>query len=70
MSDVAKLREMDVQALENKLTSTREELFQLRVQHASGQLEKTHRLPDTKKEISRILTVLKQKKLEDGSGRV
>lgn len=37
------------------------ELFKLRLQHSTGQLEKSHRLEVTKREIARVLTVLKEK---------
>ena len=49
------LREMSVQA---KLTELRQELFNLRFQHATAQLEKTASIPATKKDIARVLTAL------------
>ena len=40
----AELRELDADGLVQKLGEAREELFKLRFQHATAQLEKTHRL--------------------------
>ena len=53
----AELRELDADALAAKLSETREELFKLRFQHATAQLEKTHRLREVRKDIARIITV-------------
>jgi large subunit ribosomal protein L29 len=51
------LRDLDSEALAKKLGESREELFKLRFQHATAQLEKTHRLRQVRKDIARILTV-------------
>ena len=44
----AELRALDGEALSQKLGETREELFKLRFQHATAQLEKTHRLREVR----------------------
>jgi large subunit ribosomal protein L29 len=38
-----------------------EELFNLRFQHATGQLENTRRIPQVKRDIARVKTILKEK---------
>ena len=38
-----------------------EELFNLRFQHATGQLENVMRIPEVKRDIARLKTVLKEK---------
>jgi large subunit ribosomal protein L29 len=58
----AELRDLDVEALGKKLGESREELFKLRFQHATAQLEKTHRLREVRKDIARIMTVQNEKK--------
>ncbi|EKO39005.1 MAG: ribosomal protein L29 [Solidesulfovibrio magneticus str. Maddingley MBC34] len=58
----AELRDLDVEALGKKLSESREELFKLRFQHATAQLEKTHRLREVRKDIARIMTVQNAKK--------
>ena len=57
----AELRDKEIKALHDLLGESREELFKLRFQHATAQLEKTHKLVDVKKNIARILTVLRDK---------
>ena len=56
------LRELDNAKLSEKLSQSEEEIFKLRFQHATAQLEKTHRLCELKKDIARIKTVMTQKK--------
>jgi large subunit ribosomal protein L29 len=48
---------MTDEELENRLADTRQELFNLRFQGATGALENTARLKLAKREIARILTV-------------
>jgi len=43
-----------------------EELFNLRFQHATGQLENVMRVPQVKREIARLKTILKEKALSKG----
>lgn len=54
-------KELDESKLKEKLGEYRQELFTLRFQHASAQLENTQRIPAVKKNIARILTALRQK---------
>ncbi len=61
----AEMRELDVEELEQRLVETRRELFNLRFQHATGQLENTGQLKEVRKNIARLLTVLNQKKQEN-----
>jgi large subunit ribosomal protein L29 len=58
-------RELDVAELEQRLAETRRELFNLRFQHATGQLENTGQLKEVRKNIARLLTVLTQKRQEN-----
>ena len=60
----AEVRELDVEELELRLAQTRRELFNLRFQHATGQLENTGQLKEVRKNIARILTVLNHKQQE------
>lgn len=48
--------------LEQKLMQSREELFNLRFQHATGQLDNTARLNQVRRDIARILTVQSARK--------
>lgn len=54
-------RDLSAAELRTRLAETRQELFNLRFQHAVAQLEKTHSIPVARKNIARILTALAEK---------
>ena len=62
---VAEVRELGVEELERRVAETRRELFNLRFQHATGQLENTGQLKEVRRNIARLLTVLTQKRQEN-----
>jgi large subunit ribosomal protein L29 len=51
------LVEFGDEELEQRLKASREELFNLRFQHATGQLENTGRLREVRRDIARLLTI-------------
>ncbi len=51
------LRELTIDELHQHLLDTRKELFNLRFQSATGQLENSSKLKHTRREIARILTL-------------
>ncbi|MEH3032722.1 MAG: 50S ribosomal protein L29 [Aeromicrobium erythreum] len=59
----AELRGLDAEGLETKLREAKEELFNLRFQNATGQLDNTARLKTVRREIARIYTVLREREL-------
>lgn len=54
------LREMTRDELVQKLNEIREAQFNLKFQHATGQLENTAQLPKNKGDIARIITILSE----------
>ena len=62
---VAEVRELGVDELGRRVAETRRELFNLRFQHATGQLENTGQLQEVRRNIARLLTVLNQKQREN-----
>lgn len=58
------LREMTNGELNVKLTELKQELFNLRFNHATGQLTNTTQLNTCKKDIARIKTILKERDLK------
>lgn len=57
------LRDMTEVELAQKLREFKEELFNLRFQHATAQLDNPMRIKEVKKDIARIKTVLREKEL-------
>jgi large subunit ribosomal protein L29 len=60
---VNEIRELSAEDMTAKLASLKEELFNLRFQHATGQLENPMRIKEVKKSIARIKTVQSERKL-------
>ncbi|MFC1505268.1 50S ribosomal protein L29 [Thermodesulfobacteriota bacterium] len=54
------IREMSPEERERKLVDLKEELFNLRFQHGIGQLENSQKLKQTKRDIGRIKTVIRE----------
>jgi len=65
MASAAELRELSIEEIEQALAETIEELFNLRFQHATGQLENYRRLRQLRREVARIKTILRERELED-----
>ena len=62
------LRELTDDELTDKLRESREELFNLRFQMATGQLDNNRRLRTVRQELARIYTVLRERELGLASG--
>ncbi len=60
------LRALNTEELQAKLKDAKEELFNLRFQAATGQLESHGRLTAVRKEIARIYTVVRERELGIG----
>ncbi|WP_291318715.1 50S ribosomal protein L29 [Desulfonatronospira sp.] len=60
------IRKLSAADMQKQLHGFRQELFNLRFQHSTGQLENTQRMTQVRKNIARILTILKEK--EAGTG--
>lgn len=55
------LRNLTVEELEAKGKEFREEEFKLRFKHATGQLDKTSRLKELRRDIARVKTIIREK---------
>jgi large subunit ribosomal protein L29 len=60
----AELQDLTDTELAEHLTTARRELFGLRFQHATGELDNTAGLRAAKKEIARTLTVVRQREID------
>ena len=58
---VKDLREMSAEELNAKLKELKEELFNLRFQHAINQLDNPQRMVEVKRNIARVMTILSEK---------
>ena len=60
------LRQLPAEELDNKVREMKEELFNLRFQAATGQLESHGRLGAVRKEIARVYTIMRERELGIG----
>ncbi len=59
------LRDLSVEELVAKEKEFREEEFNLRFKHATGQLEKTDRLKRLRRDIARVKTIIKEREASE-----
>jgi large subunit ribosomal protein L29 len=59
------LREMDDDELSSRLTESVQELFNLRFQHVTGQLDNYARLGQLRREVARITTLLREREIAE-----
>jgi len=60
---VTEIRSMSVEELNKKLIDLKKDLFNLRLQHATNQLDNPIKIADVKHDIARVQTVLREKEL-------
>ena len=61
MTTAAELRELPDDELQQSLEEGREELFNLRFQIVTGQLDNPRRIQEVKREVARVLTVMRER---------
>jgi large subunit ribosomal protein L29 len=62
-SRAAELRELNDTELEHRLGEAKEELFNLRFQNATGQLDNVARIPQVRRDLARIETLLREREI-------
>ncbi|MHB8962614.1 MAG: 50S ribosomal protein L29 [Saccharofermentanales bacterium] len=60
----SEVREKSIVELNSELTALKEELFKLRFQHATNQLDNPMKLKGVKRDIARVRTVLRERELK------
>jgi len=63
MTRARELRELNEVELEHRLPEAKEELFNLRFQNATGQLDNSARLGQVRKDIARVETLLREREI-------
>lgn len=65
MMKATEIRELTAEELTAKLGDLKKDLFNLRLQLATNQLENTNKITEVKRDIARVGTVLREKQLAD-----
>jgi large subunit ribosomal protein L29 len=63
----SEIRDLPLDEIRQRLTDTKEELFNLRFQNATGQLDNYKRLTQLRKDVARLKTILREHELAQGS---
>ena len=59
--EIKDIRGLSVEKLEEKLQDLKKDLFMLRMQHATNQLDNPMQIAATKKDIARVKTIIREK---------
>ena len=62
---ISEIRELSNEEINAKLKESKEELFNLRFQQATGNLEKSSRISDLRHTVARLKTVLRERELKE-----
>ena len=63
MMKAKEIRAMSAAELETKIAELKKDLFNLRLQHATNQLDNTNKISEVKRDIARVNTVLRELQL-------
>ncbi len=66
----AELRDLNDTELLERLGESKQELFNLRFQRATGQLQNSSRIAIVKRDVARILTILREREIEAAEAQV
>ncbi len=64
----SEIKDLSMEEMLRKLDDLKEELFNLRFQHETGQLENPQKMKQTKRDIARVKTLIKQSELNNETG--
>ena len=63
MMKAKEIRNLSVEELTKKLDELKKDLFNLRLQHATNQLDNPIRIAEVKKDIARVMTIIREQQL-------
>ena len=66
---IVEFRDLSAGELGGKLLDLKKDLFNLRMQHATNQLDNPIRINDVKKDIARVKTLIRENELKEAAGR-
>jgi large subunit ribosomal protein L29 len=64
------IRDLSEDEIEQRLVETKEELFNLRFQNATGQLDNYKRLGELRRDVARLKTILRERELTEAERRI
>ena len=68
MTRASELRELTDEVLADRYAEAKDELFKVRFQHATGQLDNSRRIGELRRDVARISTLLRERENEAAEG--
>ena len=65
MAKSSEIRDLPIEDIQQRLVETKEELFNLRFQNATGQLDNYKRIGQLRKDVARLKTILRENELKE-----
>ncbi|UCD33098.1 MAG: 50S ribosomal protein L29 [Desulfobacterales bacterium] len=65
----SEIRELSIEEIRRKADDLKEELFNLRFQHEVGQLENPQKMKQTKHDIARVKTIIRELEIKEKTGQ-
>ena len=62
---VSEIREMNLEEMQRQVSELKEELFNLKFQHEIGQLENPQKMNQTRKDIARLKTIMREVEMKN-----
>jgi len=66
---IQQFRDMSMSEMERKLQDLKKDLFNLRLQHATNQLDNPMRINQVKKDIAKVLTAMREAEMKEAVGK-
>ena len=63
---VSEIRKLESKEIQEKIVESKKELLNLRIKNATGSLEKPSKIKELKKDVARMLTILKEREHASG----
>jgi large subunit ribosomal protein L29 len=63
MTKASELRELTDEVLTDRLAESKDELFKIRFQHATGQLDNYKRIGELRRDVAKIETLLREREI-------
>ena len=67
--DITKLRGMTPEEIDKEESALREEIWKLRLQRSTGQLQDVTKVRNTRKDLARVMTIRREKQLSGAAGQ-
>lgn len=62
------IRDLSIEEMQGKVTDLKQELFNLRFRHGAGELENPQRMKQIRRDVARVLTIIRERNINEAQG--